>query len=54
MDWESAKKHCEERNWEWSLELILEAEKEMSELKDKLKKCEDKQKALRLYNACNY
>ena len=54
MDWESAKKHCTERNWKWSLELIDQAEKEMKELEDKVKKYEDQQKAQRLYNACNY
>ncbi len=54
MDWESARKHCTERNWEWSLELIDQAEKEIKELEEKLKKCQDQQKAQRLYNACNY
>ncbi len=54
MDWDSAKKHCIERNWEWSLELIYQAEKEIKELEEKLKKCEDQQKAQRLYNSCNY
>jgi len=54
MDWESARQHCSERNWKWSLELIDQAEKEMDELNEKLKKCEDQQKAHRLYNACNF
>ena len=54
MDWESAKKHCTERNWNWSLDLIVQAEKEMQELEEKLKKHEDQQKANRLYNSCNY
>ena len=54
MDWESAKKHCTERNWNWSLALIDQAEKEMQELEGKLKKYEDQQKANRLYNSCNY
>ena len=54
MDWDSAKQHCNERNWQWSLELINQAQKEMEELETKLKKCEDQQKANRLYNACNY
>ena len=25
MNWESAKKHCIDRNWQWSLELIKQA-----------------------------
>ena len=54
MDWESAKKHCIERNWKWSLELIDLAEKEMEYLEEKVKKYEDLQKAQRLYNNCNY
>ena len=54
MDWESAKKHCTERNWNWSLAFIAQAEKEMQELEGKLKKHEDQQKANRLYNSCNY
>ena len=54
MDWDLARKHCEERNWEWSLELIDQAEKEIRDLEEKLKKCEDQQRAQRLYNACNY
>ena len=53
MDWDSAKQHCAERNWQWSLELINQAQKEMQDLETKLK-CEDQQKANRLYNACNY
>ncbi len=54
MDWDSAKKHCTERNWQWSLTLISQAQKEMEELEKKVKKMEDQQKAQRLYNACNY
>ena len=54
MDWNAAKKYCAQRKWEWSLEFINQAEKEMKVLEDKLKKCEDQQKAQRLYNACNY
>ncbi len=54
MDWDSAKKHCKERNWAWSLELINKAQTEMEALEEKVKKLEDQQKALRLYNACNY
>ena len=54
MDWESAKKHCSEREWEWSLEFIKEAQKEMQDLQEKIKKLEEQQKAYRLYNACNY
>tara|TARA_Y100001968_G_C19172306_1_gene626257 strand:+ start:151 stop:315 length:165 start_codon:yes stop_codon:yes gene_type:complete len=54
MDWDSAKKHCTKRNWKWSLELINQLEKEMEDLEIKLRKCEEQQKADRLYNACNY
>ena len=54
MDWESAKKHCTERNWQWSLDLINQAKKEVEELEAKIKKLEDQQKAQRLYNACNF
>ena len=54
MDWESARKHCKEKNWQWSLELINQAQLEMEELEKKVKKLEDQQKAQRLYNACNY
>ena len=54
MDWELAKKHCSERNWTWSLALIAQAEKEMQELEEKIKRHEDQQKANRLYNSCNY
>tara|TARA_Y100001968_G_C18728392_1_gene423327 strand:+ start:140 stop:304 length:165 start_codon:yes stop_codon:yes gene_type:complete len=54
MDWKSARKHCKDRNWKWSLELIDEAEAEMKALEDKLKKYEDQNKAQRLYNSCNY
>ena len=54
MDWDSAKKHCNEQNWQWSLDFITQAQKEMEELEMKLKKCEDQQRASRLYNACNY
>ncbi len=54
MDWDSAKEHCTERNWQWSLALINQAQKEMEELEEKVKKMEEQQKAQRLYNACNY
>ena len=54
MDWSSARKHCEDRKWDWSLDLINKAQKEMEELQAKVKKLEDQQKANRLYNACNY
>ncbi len=54
MDWDYAKKHCNERNWHWSLELINQVQKEMESLKTKLKKCEDQQKANRIFNTCNY
>ncbi len=54
MDWESAKKHCQDRNWAWSLELIKQAQKEFEDLEGKVKKLEQQQKAQRLYNSCNY
>ncbi len=54
MDWDSAKRHCTVRNWQWSLELIKQAQTEMEDLEIKLKKCQDQQKANRLYNSCNY
>ena len=54
MDWESAKKHCVYRNWQWSLGFINEAESEVRNLQRQLKKYEDQEKAQRLYNACNY
>ena len=54
MDWKSARKHCEEKKWQWSLELINQAQQEMELLEEKIKKLEAQQKAQRLYNACNY
>ena len=54
MDWDAAKTHCKDRNWDWSLDLINKAQKEMEELEEKVKKLEAQQKAQRLYNACNY
>ena len=54
MDWDSAKKHCKDRNWDWSLDFINQAQREMEELTQKLNKLEEQQKAQRLYNACNY
>ncbi len=41
MDWESAKEYCTERNWQWSLDLIKQAEKEFQVLEDKLRKLEE-------------
>ena len=29
MDWDSAKRHCTEKNWSWSLEIIKQAQIEM-------------------------
>ena len=29
MDWDAAKKHCVERNWQWSLNLIDKCQKEL-------------------------
>ena len=37
MDWESARKHCKEKDWQWSLELINQAQQEMEELEKKVK-----------------
>ncbi len=54
MDWEAAKKHCDEKGWEWTLKLIDSYEKEMDALKAENKKLKDQQKAQRLYNACNF
>ena len=34
MDWDAARKHCTERDWKWTLNLIIEYQKEMQELKD--------------------
>ena len=34
MNWDAAKKHCTERDWKWTLNLIAEYQKEMQELKD--------------------
>ena len=34
MDWDAARKHCTERYWKWTLNLINEYQKEMQELKD--------------------
>ena len=54
MDWEAARKYCKERQWNWSLDFINQAQKEIKELEDKIEKLEEQQKAHRLYNACNY
>ena len=54
MDWDSARQHCKERNWGWTLTLIDRAEKEMQDMEAKIKKLEDLQKAQRLYNSCNF
>ena len=54
MDWKSAKNHCIEKNWQWSLEFIEKCEKEFGEIENENKKLKDQQKADRLYNSCNY
>ena len=54
MNWEAEKKHCIERNWQWSLALIDRCQKEIEVLEAENKKLRDLQKAQRLYNACNY
>ncbi len=33
MNWNSAKEHCKERDWKWTLNLIDIYQKEMEELK---------------------
>ena len=54
MDWENERKHCKERNWQWSLDLIDRCQKEVEALEAENKKLKEQQKAQRLYNACNY
>ncbi len=34
INWDAARKHCAERDWKWTLNLIDEYQKEMQELKD--------------------
>ena len=34
IDWNTARKHCTEKNWKWTLALIDKYQKEMEELKD--------------------
>ena len=36
MDFESARQYCKNRNWEWSLKLIDQYQKEMEALKAEL------------------
>ena len=33
MDWDTARAHCKEKNWKWTLDLIDTYQKEMEELK---------------------
>ncbi|WP_269622681.1 hypothetical protein [Prochlorococcus marinus] len=54
MDWLAAKKHCTQRNWQWTLKLIKQAEQEMEEMEKKIKILEEQQKANRLFNSCNF
>ena len=54
MDWEKERKHCEDQNWLWTLDLIARCQVEMESLEAEVKKLKDQQKAQRLYNACNY
>ena len=54
MDWTSAKKHCIENNWQWSLEFIEKCEIEFREIENENRKLKDQQKADRLYNSCSY
>ena len=34
MDWNAARAHCKEKDWQWTLDLIDKYQKEMEELKD--------------------
>ena len=34
MDWNAARKYCQEKDWKWTLDLIDKYQKEMEELKD--------------------
>ena len=34
MDWEAARKHCTEKDWKWTMDLIDKCEKEFEALKD--------------------
>ena len=34
MDWDAARKHCHEKEWKWTLDLIDKYQKEMEELKN--------------------
>ena len=34
MDWDAARKHCQEKNWKWTFDLIEKYQKEMEDLKD--------------------
>ncbi len=54
MDWVAIKKHCSEKNWQWSLEQINRCQKEIEALEIENKKLKEQLKAQRLYNACNY
>ena len=54
MNWETERKHCQEKGWSWSLDLINRFEKEMEALEAENKRLKDQQKAQRLYNACNF
>ncbi len=42
MDWESAKKYCIDRNWQWTLDLINQAQKEIRELELENSKLKEK------------
>lgn len=34
MDWNTARKHCTDRDWKWAIDLINKCQTEMQELKD--------------------
>ena len=34
MDWNAARKYCQEKDWKWTLDLIDKYQKEMEELKN--------------------
>ena len=34
MDWDAARAHCKEKNWNWTLDLINTYQKDMEKLKN--------------------
>ncbi len=41
MDWQSAKQHCKERDWQWSLDLINKVQKEMEDLEAEVQRLKE-------------